>query len=143
MSGIRKPDSYYYTIDSKTGCWNFNKIQRNGYGSMRMFNAKFNSTPHRYFYTKHIGTIPNGYEIDHLCHNKKCVNPQHLEAVTTKVNLERRLSVKLNWGIVSEIKKLAKRLNQKEIGLIFNINQGHVSKIINGKRWKGGRCAYN
>lgn len=44
---------------------------------------------HRFFYEHFIGEIPEGLEIDHLCHNTICVNPAHLEAVTHSENLRR------------------------------------------------------
>lgn len=44
---------------------------------------------HRWSYEYHVGPIPNGLEIDHLCRNRKCVNPDHLEPVTTQENLRR------------------------------------------------------
>ncbi len=37
-------------------------------------------------YKRWVGPIPEGYEVDHKCFNKKCFNPEHLEAVTPSVN---------------------------------------------------------
>ena len=44
---------------------------------------------HRAAYELFVGPIPSGYEIDHLCRVRDCVNPDHLEAVTRRENLLR------------------------------------------------------
>jgi hypothetical protein len=44
---------------------------------------------HRAFYEHHVGTIPDGLTIDHLCKVRRCVNPDHLEPVTRGVNVLR------------------------------------------------------
>ena len=44
---------------------------------------------HRWSYEYHVGPIPAGMEIDHLCRNRLCVNPEHLEPVTSQENISR------------------------------------------------------
>lgn len=48
---------------------------------------------HRVAYETHVGPIPEGLEIDHLCHNRGCVNPDHLEPVTHRENIRRMLGL--------------------------------------------------
>lgn len=48
---------------------------------------------HRWSYEYHVGPIPNGRHIDHLCRNTLCVNPEHLEPVTQQENTLRGIGV--------------------------------------------------
>lgn len=50
---------------------------------------KRNQPAHRWAYENLVGPIPEGLVIDHLCRNKRCVNPDHLEAVTQQENVVR------------------------------------------------------
>jgi hypothetical protein len=44
---------------------------------------------HRWMYEQVHGAIPEGFQIDHLCRNRGCINPDHLEAVTARINILR------------------------------------------------------
>lgn len=61
-----------------------------GYGQIRVDGRIVPA--HRWLYERWIGPIPDGLEIDHLCVNPPCVNPDHLEPVTRSVNIERTWS---------------------------------------------------
>lgn len=62
-------------------CWEWTgSVNGSGYGSYAQQMA------HRFSYEMYKGKIPDGLTIDHLCRNKKCVNPEHLEAVTSREN---------------------------------------------------------
>lgn len=69
-------------------CWEWNAyIQSNGYGQHSF--GRRTVLAHRASYELFKGKIGKGMEIDHTCNNKKCVNPNHLEEVTTSENQAR------------------------------------------------------
>jgi len=73
---------------SDSGCWVFNGTRgARGYGTVTHQGRTTGS--HRVSYEHFIGTIPAGMQIDHLCRNTSCCNPDHLEAVTQAENLRR------------------------------------------------------
>ena len=77
--------------DLTTKCWNWIlKIDKDGYGQIKMGSRTLNNRrtkhAHRVSYEAFIGAIPVGMTIDHLCRNRKCVNPVHLEVVTIREN---------------------------------------------------------
>lgn len=70
---------------SEDGCWLWTAGKTaSGYG---MFSFSGSSVrAHRWAYEFFVGPIPEGLELDHLCRNRACVNPAHLEPVSRREN---------------------------------------------------------
>lgn len=70
------------------GCWQWTAARGGtGYGHFKL-DGKVRAA-HALTYELFVGPVPDGLVLDHLCRNRACCNPQHLEAVTHKVNILR------------------------------------------------------
>ncbi|KKN02548.1 hypothetical protein LCGC14_1116570 [marine sediment metagenome] len=78
---------FWAKVEKTEDCWNWlGNMYSGGYG---VFWNHGQVRAHRYAYELHRGPIPEGLQIDHLCRNRIYVNPDHMEAVTQKVNMMR------------------------------------------------------
>ncbi|MGC0251549.1 HNH endonuclease signature motif containing protein [Pseudactinotalea sp. Z1748] len=76
----------------RTGCWNWTAAHNStGYGQWAVDGTS--KSVHRLTYQALVGPIPAEFHVDHLCRNKSCCNPQHLEAVPQEVNAARAAAV--------------------------------------------------
>lgn len=82
-------DRFWSKVDKRhpSECWNWQRAKdSSGYGNFwcgaRIVGA------HRYAWFLTHGECPEGLELDHLCHNRSCVNPDHLRAVSHLQNVQ-------------------------------------------------------
>lgn len=82
-----------YAVEDRghsTPCWIFQCVTI--YGIVKLRDRTVPA--HRLFYETHVGPIPEGLHVDHLCRQKRCVNPAHLEPVTASENALRAVPFK-------------------------------------------------
>lgn len=71
-------------------CWIWTgSLGKNDYGSFTPNGGGVSVSAYKFVYERERGAVPDGLQLDHLCRNIKCVNPDHLEAVTCRVNVLR------------------------------------------------------
>jgi HNH endonuclease len=111
---------------SETGCWLWKgRTATQGYAQVQGYRRKA-VVAHRWLYEIIIGPIGDELKLDHLCRVKRCVNPDHLEAVTQSVNVKRDWEARRKEGRAKwqKIKTICKR--------------GHP--LVPGGRWVHEQC---
>lgn len=84
-------ERFWTSVDTSGDCWLWTgAIARTGYGVFGIGGRTV--LAHRYAFEDHVALIPENLEIDHLCRVRHCVNPQHLEPVTSAENARRGLN---------------------------------------------------
>lgn len=74
-------------VNDETGCWEWQRGLVTGYGKLHAEGRWW--LAHRLGWERLVGRVPPGLDLDHLCRNRKCWNPSHLEPVTRQENLRR------------------------------------------------------
>lgn len=93
-----KYGDFWSKVNKTKSCWLWTAaLHSAGYGVVRINCSKENRKgelvyAHRFVYESLRGPIPHGLHLDHLCRVRNCVNPDHLEPVTGKVNALRGTS---------------------------------------------------
>lgn len=96
MTRLARPARDRFDEKTRTGLdgcveWTGGKTST-GYGTFYVGPGRY-ALAHRYVYEQTVGPIPDGMNLDHLCRNRGCVNPAHVEPVTQRENLLRGLTI--------------------------------------------------
>jgi hypothetical protein len=119
-----------WVLVAESGCWQWQlKIdQKTGYG-WKTWGSR-SVLAHRWMYEMFNGPIPSELVLDHLCRNRACVNPAHLEAVTQSTNCRRGKNAKLSLENIAEIQQ---RLDAGEpvisIAQSFGISESYARSL--------------
>lgn len=96
LDGVEIPERVVERLKERisvdeNGCWNWTGALQKGYGRITWSASgrKVFRSSHRTMYQALVGAIPDELDLDHLCRNRACCNPEHLEPVTRQTNLLR------------------------------------------------------
>ena len=122
-----------YIIDDETGCWNWQlDLNANGYGRVKA--AGRMTYAHIVEWERMHGPVPAELVLDHICRNRRCCNPAHLEPVTHTENVRRSSITKL-----TPVQALAARecsLSNREIGQALGVSHRTIQGIKSGATWR-------
>ena len=101
MAGPITPASerLWARVDKTETCWNWTGcLDRKGYGIIgdKIGDRKVNLRVHRLAYSTLVGPLADDAQVDHRCHNARCVNPEHLRPTTQKQNQENRSGARVD-----------------------------------------------
>jgi hypothetical protein len=121
-----------------SGCWTWlGHIIKKGYGRRKESDGSL-WVVHRLVYTELHGPIPDGFQLDHLCRTRSCVNPMHLEVVLPAENTRRGDSAKITLDLARSIRAdyVPHQNGYKRLAVRYGISPRMVWFIVKGQAWK-------
>jgi hypothetical protein len=131
------------SIDESKNCWVWQGgCNVNGYGCLRRGPSGKPAYCHRIVYEHHFGEIPKGMVVMHTCDNRRCVNPEHLQAATQGDNMRdmfkkgRCTRSVLTEPEVREIRRLSENgVSTHAIANTFCVSPATIYNITTGRAW--------
>ena len=123
-------------VDKKTGCWNWEGyINDKGYGVLTVKGKTYKAHYYIHRLYKKVKSV-KGKELDHVCRNKKCVNPNHLRYITHTENVRRGLHLKLSMDKAKLIRYLYKiGYKMKYIAKLYDVTYATIYNVIKRYTW--------
>jgi ribosomal protein L11 len=138
INGHAQKLPYSFVLEDRgysSPCWIWKRhiSRRTGYGLLGNSETKIlggSRRAHRYFYNLLIGPVPTKLQLHHLCHVKCCVNPNHLEPLTSSQHMRKSPQAKLSLEQIDEIVELRKNKAQlNDIATRYNIHPVYVQML--------------
>jgi hypothetical protein len=129
-------ERFWAKVDRSGGpeaCWWWTGyLYPTGYGGIKTFpgdGRKVMAYAHRLSYQLTKGEIPEGREIDHICFNKACVNPAHLQAITHRENILRSdIPAKMHAALRAQGYRRGR--SPKPFGIAGFCKHGHMLSVV-------------
>ena len=126
-------------VDPTLRCWIWIKgTYPNGYGQACTDDGKCRPRQaHVMVWEWLYGDVPKGLELDHICHNHPCVNPDHLRAITHTENVQCGAHAVLNPEKVREIRRLSRNgVSRRKIAEHLGLRRNTVMHVVVGDTWR-------
>lgn len=138
-----------HIVDVATGCWIWRHVNDgdDGYGKVWIAGRRVGA--HVAVYELLVGPVPEGWQLDHLCHDPKtcaggstcihrrCVNPAHLEPVVHAENCRRGVNAKLTAAQVGEIRRRRTAGERgTDLAREYGVRATTISMIHTGRTWR-------
>lgn len=136
-AGHSTGERFWRRVEKSDSCWNWVGHASGGYGRIRHDGTRVQA--HRYAYETLVGPIPEGLQLDHLCRNRMCVNPDHLEPVTPRINYLRGVSPMAEQARQTHCRKAAHPLS----GANLRVKRGRRECVACGTAAARSRRARN